>query len=728
LTSAFPRLSSAHQATDVVDSATPSDTAPSSVEPTANRARGLGYRPALDGLRAVAVLAVIAYHDNYTWARGGFLGVDLFFVLSGFLITTLLVVELRRSGTVRFSGFWARRGRRLLPALLLTLLFVGVFTYVVVVPWQQPAIRGDMLGSLFYVANWRFIFNGQSYFQLFSAASPLRHMWSLAIEEQYYLVWPLIVYACVRLGRGSTRLLAAVCVVGIALSIYVMRARFSIDDPSAAYYATDARAHALLIGSLLAVTLLVWKPGALAKRALPWIGVLAAAVLIVRLHDTSATARGYYDGGSAVFALVVAVLIAAVLQRGALSTVLSLRPIVWIGTISYGLYLWHWPIDVWLIPSRAHMSGNALNLLRLLVTFAAATLSFYAIERPIRTRTWRPRITAAAFVPAIAIGLVAILLVFGDAPGRFAPVREALGVQADAAPAVPAAAPISAQPAVSPANGLGGEEEQPPSYIWGFGDPLICGPPRASETREAVTAAATTQPVPELPDSVHGQRILLVGDSTACSLWPGLQAAGQAEGIRTDQASVFGCGVASGQVTTTRDEAVTPHSSRCQSLVDVTLHNAFVRMAPSVVVWMSIWEKSDLVAGNKILVAGSPQWETEINARMDAALARFTSVGARVVMVTEAAPAPNPAAATDQVDHKADDAGYVRLSNLLKGFQARHRDTVTLVDLASHVCQSGSPCPADVDGMQLRPDGHHFTPTAATWAANWLLTQMFKGS
>jgi peptidoglycan/LPS O-acetylase OafA/YrhL len=727
---AVPTRSEPFQAEEAEEPATPS--APR------RRNRGLGYQPALDGLRAVAVLAVIAYHDNYTWARGGFLGVDMFFVLSGFLITTLLVVELRRSGAIRFAGFWARRARRLLPALLLTLLFVGIFTYLVVVPWQQPAIRGDMLGSLFYVANWRFIFNSQSYFQLFSSASPLRHMWSLAIEEQYYLVWPLIVYACVRVGRGSTRLLAAVCVIGIAVSIYLMRARFRIDDPSAAYYATDARAHALLIGSLLAVILLVWEPGALVKRALPWAGVVAAVIVLIWLHDTSATDRSYYYGGSAIFALVVAVLIAAVLQRGAVSSLLSLRPIVWIGTISYGLYLWHWPINVWLIPSRVHVSDNALNLVRLLVTFAVATLSFHLIERPIRTRTWRPRITAAAFVPAIAVGLVAILFVFGGAPGHFAPLREAIGIQADAAPAAPAAtaapvapaspsAPVSAaQPAVSPANGLGGSQEQAPSYLWSYGDPLLCLPPRPSETQEAANAAATTQAVPKLPDSVRGQRILLVGDSTACSLWTGLQASGQAEGIRTDQASVFGCGVASGEVTTTRDEAVTPHSSRCRSLVDVALHNAFVRMTPTVVVWMSIWEKSDLVAGNKILVAGSPAWEAEINARMDAALARFTAVGARVVILTEAAPAPNPAAATDQVNHKADDAGYARLTGLLKRFQARHPDTVTLVDLASQVCPSGPPCPENVDGMQLRPDGHHFTPTAATWAANWLLTQIYR--
>ena len=202
-TESSPRLPP-DTATDALEGASEAEAAPTDTAPHASAGRGLGYRPALDGLRAVAVLAVIAYHDNYAWARGGFLGVDMFFVLSGFLITTLLVLEMRQSGTVRFASFWARRARRLLPALLLVVGFVGVFTYFVVVPWQQRSIRADMFGSLFYVANWRYIFDSQGYFQLFSAASPLRHMWSLAIEEQFYFVWPLIVYVCVRVARGST--------------------------------------------------------------------------------------------------------------------------------------------------------------------------------------------------------------------------------------------------------------------------------------------------------------------------------------------------------------------------------------------------------------------------------------------------------------------------------------------------------------------------------------------
>ena len=640
-----------------------------------------GYHAALDGLRAIAVLSVIAYHDNYGWAKGGFLGVDMFFVLSGFLITTLLVLEFRRASTIHLAAFWARRARRLLPALFLVLVFVAIYNHYVVLPWERNGVRNDMLASLFYVANWRFIFDQQGYFQIFSAASPLRHMWSLAIEEQYYLVWPLIVLACLRVGRGSTRLLAWVCALGAIASIVSMRVRFHPGDPSAAYYATDARAHSILIGAFLAVLLLAWRPGPQARRVLAIAAFPAILIVLIATRVTSGTGAHYYHGGSALFAVVVAVLIAGILQPGPVASVLSWRPLVWIGTISYGLYLWHWPIAVWLVPSRVHVGTTTLNLLRLAVTFAAATASYYLLERPIRERRWPPRVSAIVFVPTAVLmtGLITV---------------SAVGASAL------------------------------PGFIWGYGDPLLCGTPRPAETREAMTAEAKSGPL-ALTNAARGQRVLLVGDSTACSLWPGLNAVGNAAGIATDQGSVFGCGVASGEITTTRNEAITPHSSRCAALVDSDESKALARARPTLVIWMSIWEKSDLVVDGKTVVAGTPAGEKEIMARMDAALARLTAGGAHVALVTEAAPAPNPAQGTLTTSATADNDGYVRLDALLRRFQARHPGTVTLVDLATQLCPTGPPCPAKVDGIHARPDGRHFTPTAATWAARYILTQIY---
>ncbi|HET9471382.1 MAG TPA: acyltransferase, partial [Usitatibacter sp.] len=247
--------------------------------PAAPGPANLPHHAALDSLRALAVLAVIAYHYDASWARGGFLGVDLFFVLSGFLITTLLILEWRRSNRIATGRFWGRRARRLLPALMILLVLVAVITVNVIDPWKRAGVRNDGLASLFYVANWRFVAAKQGYFELFSAPSPLRHMWSLAIEEQFYLVWPLVTYAALRAGRGSLRLLAIVCAGGIALSIAVMAIVYKAGDPSRAYYGTDARAHTILLGALLAVVLLAWKPSAAAQRRLRIASVVAFAAV-----------------------------------------------------------------------------------------------------------------------------------------------------------------------------------------------------------------------------------------------------------------------------------------------------------------------------------------------------------------------------------------------------------------------------------------------------------------
>ncbi|MEY2403919.1 MAG: hypothetical protein QOD38_1470, partial [Acidimicrobiaceae bacterium] len=462
------------------------DPDPAAREPRDN---GLAYRPALDGLRALAVLAVIAYHDSYAWAKGGFLGVDLFFVLSGFLITTLLVLEFRRGATIHFAAFWVRRARRLLPALMLVLVFVAVYTRLEIVPWERTGVRNDGIASLFYVANWRFIFDGQSYFHLFSATSPFRHMWSLAIEEQYYLVWPLVVLVCLRLGRGSLRPLTAVCAVGCVASVVSMAVRFSPTDPTSAYYATDSRAHTLLIGALLALLFLVWQPRARARTVLAVLSVGAVAAVFAAWHFTSGTGPAYYNGGSALFAVMGLFVIAGAMQPGPLSAILSVKPLTWIGRISYGLYLWHWPINVWIVPSRVDLGPNALNLLRLGVTIAAATASYHLVERPIRAHRLTPRTATVRFSPVVA-GVVGVLLL--SATGATPAPSYLVGVQ-----------PALADPVA--------DGSAPPSFIWGYGDPLICGDPRPEETAEA-DAAARRAPL-ELAPTVPRERVLLVGDS-----------------------------------------------------------------------------------------------------------------------------------------------------------------------------------------------------------------------
>jgi peptidoglycan/LPS O-acetylase OafA/YrhL len=662
-----------------------------------------GYQPALDGVRALAMLTILAYHFNYGWAKGGFLSVDTFFVMSGFLITTLLVLEYRRRDRIQLAQFWVRRARRLLPALFLVLAFVAVYTQWAVVAYERTRVRGDALASLFYVANWRFVFDNQDYFNLFSAASPLRHMWTLAIEEQYYLVWPLVVLGCLALGRGSTRVLTAACAVGVAASMTAMYVRYDATNTSSAYFATDARAQALLIGALLAIVLLRWTPSPRAQRVLTVVSLAAMLMLVAGFHTLSGTAPGYYSGLCAFFATMSALVVAGALHSRPLSSGLGIRPLAWTGKISYGLYLWHWPVIVWLVPSRVPLDGLQLNLLRTAVTFAIATASYYVVERPIRERSFRPRVALLTFAPAAAV--VALVLVWS--------ARGATPLPSYLAGAAP-------DPATFTAPG----DSAPPQFIWGFGDPLICGEPRPDETAEATRAAQANAPL-ALPSSAAQQRVLLIGDSTACSLWPGLRAVGAAQHIATDQGSVFGCGIAIDEFTSTRNEAVTPNTQRCRPFLDWAIPRALARSNPNVVLWMSSWEKQDLVVDGRTIVAGTPEWEAEIMQRMDGALAELTANGARVVMVTEAAPAPNPAQGTETYDRAADDASYERLNGLLRRFQARHPDKVSIVDLASVLCPDGSPCPEDVDGLHARPDGRHFTPTSAVWAARLVLSQVF---
>ncbi len=218
--------------------------------------------------------------------------------------------------------------------------------------------------------------------------------------------------------------------------------------------------------------------------------------------------------------------------------------------------------------------------------------------------------------------------------------------------------------------------------------------------------------------------MLVLGDSTACSIFPGLKAVGDEVGASVAQAAVFGCGMASGDVTTTRGEQITPHSERCPAMVESAQVPAVAEMRPDVVLWMSLWEKSDMIVNGKTLVSGTPAGDAEMLQRMDATLRRVTKYGAKVVLVTIAAPAPNDAEGTVSTTRAVDEAGYARLDSLDRRFAAAHPDAVTLVDLAHRICPNGPTCPETVDGVRMRPDGRHFDPTAASIAAQWLMPRI----
>jgi peptidoglycan/LPS O-acetylase OafA/YrhL len=374
------------------------------------------HRPALDGIRAIAVVAVLLYHGLVTWSRGGFLGVDVFFVLSGYLITSILLNEWRRWDSIDLVRFYMHRARRLLPALVLVVLAVAGWAALEAKPDRLGTIRADGLSALLYVANWRFVIAQQSYFDQYGDPSPFRHTWSLAIEEQYYLMFPLILIGLLKLASTRRWLLPAGLAAMTVASIAAMATLYdSAADPSRVYYGTDTRMHELLIGSLLAVAMAstgAWR--AWATRLAPYLGAVGLAGVLASCYAFTDQDAVLYLGGFAGVCVVSALLIAGVelAPRSPVGRLLSLPPVAWVGAISYGLYLWHWPVYIALSPDRTGLDGTQLLLVRLASTLVVATASYYLVERPVRNGSLRKlparlgRILASVAMPAALAGLI----------------------------------------------------------------------------------------------------------------------------------------------------------------------------------------------------------------------------------------------------------------------------------------------------------------------------------
>lgn len=350
--------------------------------------RKLGYQPGLDGLRALSVLAVVAYHADLTWLPGGFLGVEVFFVVSGFLITSLLLEERHRSGAISLRDFWARRARRLLPALYLLLIVVSVAALLV---YRDAAGRmgGDVVAALAYVSNWWQIFLNESYFAQAGRPPLLQHLWSLAVEEQFYLLFPpLFALAVSRFSHRRVRIGLLALAVASAVEMAILFDPGT--DPSRVYYGTDTRASGLLLGALLAMVWTPWRsrqPAAPGARAtLNVAGVAGLALVAWFFLRVNAFDPFIYRGGFFLLDLVCLVVIAVVVHPAAsLSKVLAWAPLQWIGLRSYSIYLWHWPIFMVTRPGLdTPLTGLPLLVLRLGLTVGAAELSYRYVEQPLR--------------------------------------------------------------------------------------------------------------------------------------------------------------------------------------------------------------------------------------------------------------------------------------------------------------------------------------------------------
>ena len=455
------------------------------VVPVPERAEGpprLRHQPALDGLRGLAVAVVVAFHLDHL--RGGFMGVDLFFVLSGYLITSLLLVEHGGRGAIALGRFWSRRARRLLPALFLLLAGVALLVATATPAGQRPTLRAEALATLGYVANWQAMADDIGYWDMFARPSPLDHMWSLAIEEQFYVAWPLLVVGLLAVGRrarlASPSVVAAASAAGAVASFLVLGGTYSSLDTSRAYYGTDARVGPTLLGAALAgvsaarlrreaampaAPSAAGRPAATAGRGAPepatgaspgggrgagWGGPVAGLVCLAvmgwALVAIDGTGPLYYRGGLVAFALAAVLVVHVVTsgRGGSLTRGLSVRPLAALGLISYGVYLWHWPVIVYLTPERAGFDGWRLEAACVAAALVLAVASYHLVERPVRRGALRGRTVRVALVGSVAaVGVAALVATNGVA--RVPGTEVALGTDGSGLSVYPESIPEGAE-------------------------------------------------------------------------------------------------------------------------------------------------------------------------------------------------------------------------------------------------------------------------------------------
>ncbi len=374
------------------------------------------YMPGLDGLRALSVFAVIAYHLGLDAAPGGLLGVNLFFVLSGYLITGILLSGIESHGKIDLADFWRRRIRRLYPAFFAMLTGVAAWALVFdparLVSWKQ-----EILASVFYASNWYLIFHEVSYFDSFSPPSPLGHLWSLAIEAQFYLVWPLLLGLGARLFRHRKWLIAGTSLIVLMSAAAMALLYIPGHDPSRVYYGTDTRAFALMLGALAAMICpfdkMTFKLPCKKRFALDAAGVSGLAIVLWMIVKTDQYDASLYHFGFLIFSVAGVILVVVLAHPSSrLAGLFGWAPLRLIGKLSYGIYLWHFPV---IILSRPLINTAGQDPLRSICQIAAsillAALSYYFVEKPIRYRKMRPLIRYAGV--SVSMVFIVTIIAYG---------------------------------------------------------------------------------------------------------------------------------------------------------------------------------------------------------------------------------------------------------------------------------------------------------------------------
>ena len=695
---------------------------------------------ALDGVRALAVVGVVLYHCGVKWVPGGLLGVDVFFVLSGFLITSLLLREVSGGARISLGAFWVRRARRLLPALLLVLL--AVLLWAALDPSLDiHSVRLDVASALGYVANWRFAFSGQGYFAASSTPSPVLHLWSLGVEEQFYLFWPLLVAGVVAFSRwlGRRRRLSGLdadaaedrasrlpgsgrkavfwlAAVGTAASTgWLVYGALHGTDPSRLYYGTDTRALALLTGAMLAACLPLPKSPSLVRPRISvvrwWslVGALALSGLIYIFLIVGGQDRVLYRGGFLGVAVVVAILLAALVKapRGPIARLLSLPPLVHLGRISYGLYLWHWPVILFATAARTGLHGGNLLAFRLVASLTLAELSYGLVERPILSGTIPARRLAIA-------GLVAVVGFVGVA-GPWSAVARA---GADNGASVASKLDSLAQAQERDSSAL---TKKRVTAIKASPTPVATAPV-ATPTNGPATGSSDGQKLPggvppAVPNPVPAEPVnaVLFGDSTAWTAALALQGLGAAWKVNLINASHIGCGIAPGVGAGDGDQAPVKYGE-CWTWPQEWQQTVQVQKPDISLVVLGHWETVNRKVGNVVMHIGQPVYDNLLKAEFEKVVSVLGSAGGKVALAT--APCYLRPERPDGTYWPQDDCTRVQdFNKIVWQVAAEHPSNVVVLDLYQFFSPDGK-WHLDINGHQVRDrDGIHFNINGGQYLA-----------
>lgn len=631
----------------------------------------MGYQPGLDGLRAVSVIAVILYHlhalggSGFGWFAGGFFGVEVFFVVSGYLITSLLLEEHERDGGISFARFWSRRARRLLPALFTMLAVVTVWAAL----WRPDTIarlRTDLPGALLYYSNWLQIFDDVGYFAALDTPPLLRHLWSLAVEEQWYLVWPLVFAVLMRSVAGRTRrlvvpLVGAGLVAGLLM--FVLFRPHDADRANLLYLATFTRMSGLLLGAALATVWTPWRWSGAARRHLVALDVVGFAAVgglgaaVVLLANGSAAV---YRGGMLTVSVLSVVAIAAVVHPGArtMQRVFSSAPLVAIGRRSYGLYLWHWPVFV-LVRAAA---GTVRLAAAVALTVALSELCYRYVEEPVRRgaltrwfaarRSGDRRVRTRVGLATALYGAAAAIVVVTST------VRVVGAEQRDRA--VDASADLSFD---------------------------ASGTAQTAGSGAAFAAAVPVSSAPSTTAAVLPRRVVLVGDSQAHSLAVN-QPAGLESTLLVTNGAIEGCGVWDEGTVFSLERDFGRSFEDCGGWEDRWADAVADSGAEVALVVLGAWDVFDVALPAGIVQFDTPEGDAAFSQRLQGGIDALRGAGAAVALLEVPCmrPVSVEGAAVRPLPERGDDQRIAHLNELLRAAAEADPQNVHFVEGPSAWC------------------------------------------